>query len=231
MPADRFYLDQPLTSPLIIHGEELHHLHVMRIRSGEKIEIVNGRGELVEAQVEGIDKKEATLKIVSHVKKQPPTQKIILAQALPRFSALEWVVEKGTELGVTEFWLFPGNLSEKTSLTPTQLQRLQMMTISALKQCGRLFLPQILIKPPLVEWQKIEGSLFYGDVQGTAPLAGPFLDRVFFIIGPEKGLASTEIEKLQTLGAKAISLHVNTLRTETAAIAALSQFYLISSLS
>ena len=231
MPADRFYLDQPLTSHLAIHGEELHHLHVMRIRKGEILEVVNGQGELVEAVVEEIDKKTATLKIVSRIKKPSPTQKLVLAQALPRFSSLEWIVEKGTELGVTEFWLFPGKLSEKTSLTTTQLHRLKTISISALKQCGRLFLPQIVIKPVLDAWDKVEGSLFYGDVQKRNTLIGPFLNPVVFIIGPEKGFAPSEIEALRALSAQSISLHENILRAETAAITALSQFYLTSSLS
>lgn len=227
MPVNRFFLDQPLSSPLFLQGEELHHLHVMRTRLGDTIEIVNGRGELGKAFVEAIDKKTASLKIESLVKKKPPTQKLILAQALPRLSSLEWVIEKGTELGVSEFWLFPGKLSEKTSLSPTQLQRLRTITISALKQCGRLFLPLIVLRPVLNQWKKLEGSLFYGDVGEKAPLTGPFLNLVTFLIGPEKGLDLSEIQTLNTLGAKPISLHENILRSETAAVTALSQFFVL----
>lgn len=224
MPADRFFIDAPLTTPLILEGPELHHLHVMRIRPGETIEVVNGRGELVQAVVESIDKQTAELKITSHSKQPTPQHNLILAQALPRLTSLEWIVEKGTELGVTQFWLFPGERSEKISLSPTQLQRLETIILNSLKQCGRLYLPQLLLKPSLDKWEKPHGTLFFGDVGKAPKLQGPFSDTVFFI-GPEKGFAPKEIERLHQFNAKGISLHENILRTETAAITALSQFY------
>ncbi len=225
MPADRFFLGKPLQEPLVLEGEELHHLQVMRIRVGETIELVNGQGELAHVKVVRVDKKRAQLELISHQKVAPFKEQLILAQGLPRLSALEWIIEKGTELGVTKFWLFPADRSEKTDLSSTQLRRLETIQLSALKQCGRLFLPQIVMKPPLSEWSPIKGSLFYGALHKAPKLTAPFSDTTLFFIGPEKGLSPTEIEKLHILNVKPISLHENTLRTETAAIAALSQFY------
>jgi 16S rRNA (uracil1498-N3)-methyltransferase len=225
MPADRFFTPSPLKDPLILEGEEFHHLaKVMRIRVGETIEIVNGQGEFVEAEVVSLDKK-AQLKIVSHRKTPPPSQNIFLAQALTRPSSLEWIVEKGTELGVTEFWLFPGDRSEKKEISSSQLHRLETIIINALKQCGRLYLPKIVLKPPLEKWEKPSGSLFFGDLSSKMPLKGPFEKTVIFFIGPEKGFSSEEAQLLNKFHAKGITLHDNILRAETAAIAILSQFY------
>jgi 16S rRNA (uracil1498-N3)-methyltransferase len=230
MPADRFFTPTPLEDPLILEGEEFHHLtKVMRIRVGETIEIVNGQGEFVEAEVVSLDKK-AQLKIVSHRNTPPPSQNVILAQALTRPSSLEWIVEKGTELGVTEFWLFPGDRSEKKELSPSQLLRLETIIINALKQCGRLYLPKIVLKLPLEKWEKPSGSLFFGDLSSKMPLKGPFEKTVIFFIGPEKGLSSEEVQLLNKFHAKGITLHENILRAETAAIAALSEFYCAHSL-
>ncbi|MBS0647621.1 MAG: 16S rRNA (uracil(1498)-N(3))-methyltransferase [Verrucomicrobia bacterium] len=233
MPADRFFLPVSLnTSSLSFEGEEFHHLaHVMRVRVGETIEIVNGRGELATGEVVSLDKKNAELKILSHHTEPCPEQSLILAQALTRPSSLEWIIEKGTELGVTEFWLFPGERSEKKELSPSQVHRLATMTQSALKQCGRLFLPSIVLKPALSSWQPPAGSLFFGDLSPQAPrLKGPFQNTVVFFIGPEKGFSSTETKILsEQFKAQGIRLHDNILRAETAAITALSQFYLCRS--
>ena len=128
---------------------------------------------------------------------------------------------------VTEFWLFPGEKSEKK--TVSHLQRLETIQINALKQCGRLFLPRITLKPPLDQWQQPPGSLFFGDLSPQAPLLkGPFTSPITFFIGPEKGFSPTELATLSQFKAIGISLHHNILRAETAAITALSQFYLLT---
>ncbi len=218
MPADRFFLPQPLQSPLFLEGKELHHLaHVMRARIGETLEIVNGQGELATAELVSLDKKKAELKIISHKKASPPQQKLILAQAYTRH--LDWIIEKGTELGADEFWLFPGDQSEKKV---PQLPRLETLAIQALKQCGRLFLPKIVSKPSLPQFS---GSVFYGDPHAS-PLKGPFSTTIIFIIGPEKGFSPRELDYLAKNG-QGVSLHENILRAETAAITALGQLYLL----
>jgi 16S rRNA (uracil1498-N3)-methyltransferase len=226
MPADRFFIAAPLKNNLSLEGEEFHHLSkVMRVHIGETIEIVNGQGELAEAELISLDKKSCELKILSHQTAPPPQQSLILAQALTR--SLDWIIEKGTELGTTEFWLFPGDRSEKKELSTAQLHRLETIVINALKQCGRLYLPKIVLKPPLQEWDLPSGSLFFGDVSPEAPLLkGPFAKTVVFFIGPEKGFSPSETDFLLQ-NAHPISLHENILRAETAAIAALSQFELI----
>jgi 16S rRNA (uracil1498-N3)-methyltransferase len=229
MPADRFFAPSTLKTPtLILEGEEFHHLaKVMRVRIGETIELVNGRGELATAEVISLDKKSASLKIVSHRAESAPQQTLMLAQALTRPSSLEWIIEKGTELGVSEFWLFPGERSEKKELSPSQIHRLEIIILNALKQCGRLFLPKIILKPSLTIWNLPAGSLFFGDLSPQAPLLkGPFSSSVVFFIGPEKGFSAAELETLAKFKAQGISLHTNILRAETAALTALSQFYL-----
>ena len=88
---------------------------MIRARKGDKVELVNGRGALAQAVVTTLEKEKAPLQIESTTEK-PRGAEIILAQALPRFSHLDWIIEKGTELGASLFWLFPGVLSEKKTL-------------------------------------------------------------------------------------------------------------------
>lgn len=229
MPADRFFAPVSLKNNLTLEGQEFHHLaKVMRVRLGETIELVNGQGEFAEAEVISLNKTNCELKILSHKKVPPPDQALILALALTRPASLEWTLEKATELGVTEIWLFPGERSEKKELSTSQRHRLETIVINALKQCGRLYLPKIILKPSLDHWQPPSGSLFFGDFSTTTPLKGPFDKTVTLFIGPEKGFSPAETLCLrEKFKAHPISLHENTLRAETAAITVLSQFSLL----
>jgi 16S rRNA (uracil1498-N3)-methyltransferase len=142
---------------------------------------------------------------------------------------LEWIIEKGTELNATEFWLFPGRLSEKGELSGNQQERLLHLALAAMKQCGRLDLPSIVLKPPLLQWGAIEGTLFFGDTAQEAPFLWevphlkPAKPPVVFFVGPEKGFDKKEHAHLtEGMGARGVRVHRNILRTETAPLTALS---------
>lgn len=224
MPTDRYYTSKPLVvGEAVLEGEELHHLNVMRIRAGESLELVDGYGRLGTAKLVHVSKKEALLQIKS-IKQYPPSPPLILAQAMPQKAHLEWIIEKGTELGVTQFWLFPGILSEKKELKPAQEERLHKILISAMKQCGRVDLPTIEHKPPLSEWSPCTGALLYGATDPKAPrlLSLRPSSPCIFCIGPEKGFHPEELFHLTRLKAEAVSLNSNILRVETAAITAVA---------
>lgn len=227
MPSERYYIPSDLSENSIaaIEGVELHHmLHVMRTKEGAIIEVINGKGILAEAEVTKINKKHAELRISSILSKQEPDSPLILAQALPRINRLDYIVEKGTELGMTELRLFPGNLSERKSLTEHQMERLATLTIAAVKQCGRLWLPTIKLYPQISEWDRLEYATFFGDVAEHAPSLIEKIGedrKVMFITGPESGFTDSEEEHLKKLGACGVKLHRNILRTDTASIAAL----------
>ena len=228
MPAERFFIPSPLIPDAEIHleGTEFHHLaHVMRLKEGDSAEIVNGNGVLAHAILTHKDKKRALFRIVSIQEKKKEARALILAQALPRINRLEFIIEKATEIGVTHFWLFPGHLSERKALTDHQLERLDNLIISAMKQCGRLFKPSLEIKNSLDQWPSLSHPAYFGDVREEAPsyfkLHQPKDDALFFI-GPESGFSDKEEKILQKLGAQGVKLHSNTLRTDTAALVALS---------
>lgn len=232
MPHSRFFIDKPLQNKetLTLEEEEFHHLRVMRIEEGEEIELVNGKNELAKACVEKIAKASAHLKIVSVKTEKEPRPKLILAQALARMPKLEWIIEKGVELGASEFWLFPSQQSEIKELTPSQFKRLNLIAISAMKQSGRLDLPPLLFFP---SWNKLPsptGTTFFGDVRETAPTLFELWKKdpapkqpLTLFIGPEKGFKAEEHTLLETeRHALGIHLHTNILRTETASLAGLA---------
>ncbi len=230
MPHERFFTTQPLQTPVVLEDTEFHHIcHVMRARVGEKFELINGNNQLAEATLTNVSKKHAELHIDKVQTFPPPEFPLILAQGIPRFNRLEMILEKGTELGVTEFWLFPGLLSEKCAFSPNQLKRIEQILISAMKQCGRLDLPTIVLTPPLLQWNAIPGTLFFGDTAPDAPwlwhYAAPLPKGapILLFIGPESGFHPRETSHLlNSLNAHGVKLHPNILRTETAPLAALS---------
>lgn len=231
MPAERFFYDGPLNLEEMIELEdfEFHHLaNVMRLKPGEKVEIVNGKGALAEAEVESLKKKSAALVICALKEAPPPRFNLILAQGIPRGNRLDFILEKGTELGMTEVWLFPAKLSERKEISDNQKQRYQALLIAAMKQCGSLHLPKIVIKGPIAEWKELPLPCFHGDVNSEAPqftellIKGKPVNGLIFCVGPESGFTDKEEEILKQIGSSGVTLNKNILRTDTAAIAALA---------
>lgn len=226
MPVERFFIENPLqeSSTVTLTDSEFHHLtHVIRCQEGETVELINGKGALAQASILSIKKKEAVLNITKTSFEPPQTIEIVLAQAIPRMNRLDTILEKGTELGVTQFWLFPSELGERKELTAHQLERQKGILIAAIKQSGRLFLPQIVLKPKLSQWKKLPYTAFYGDLSSQAkPLKEQQFESAIIFIGPESGFTQDEEAVLQQLGVIGIRLNNHTLRTDTAAIAALA---------
>jgi 16S rRNA (uracil1498-N3)-methyltransferase len=228
MPYKRFYSNTLLQENEEVHlqDEELHHLKVCRLQIGESVEIINGKNVLAQARLIEFSPKKATLVIEHRTVKKPP-QQIILAQGLARMNHLEWIIEKGTELGVTSFWLFAGMLSEKNKLSDNQTTRLKHLMLAAVKQCGRLDLPLLEYHRPLKEWARPQVTLLFGDLSESAPLLSKqafsaLKPPIILFIGPEAGLDLKEASFLKdSLGAQGVRLHSHILRTETAAIAGL----------
>jgi 16S rRNA (uracil1498-N3)-methyltransferase len=223
--VERFFLEETFSKgdSLSLEGKEFHHLYVMRARLGSTIEIINGKGCIAIATLTNMASKLATLSIQEVLLHPPLEPPIIIAQGIPRQNHLEYLIEKGTELGATSFWLFPAERSEKKSLSLQQLLRLRTIAISAIKQCGALHLPEIILKPSLAEFSG-QGQEFFGDLRPSAPWFSPpkSKEAITFFVGPEKGFSKEEISILETRGAKGVKLHSYILRTETAPLAALA---------
>lgn len=230
MPSERYFVDEDIESQeqITLSGSEFHHLvHVMRTRKGEHVELVNGRGSLAQATVLEIGKDKGRLFVNEVFQEQKPPCQIILAQAFTKQHRLDLILEKGTELGVDTFWLFPGQHSSKKECYPNQLERAKAVTIAAMKQCGRLYLPSVILKPPIGEWNDLDKTYsFFGDLDPEAPLFSKTWEKAsasipyLFITGPEGGFSAEEIEILKHQGAMGVKLHQNTLRAETASLMA-----------
>jgi 16S rRNA (uracil1498-N3)-methyltransferase len=214
----RFYSPEKLsmTDPITLSDDELHHLkRVLRVRNGEKIEIVDGKGNLAEA----IFDDEIVLKHIHHDPK-PETKKVLI-QAITEKNHLDFILEKATEIGISEFWFFPAERSKIKEISDSTLSRMKKITISAMKQCKRLHLPTIHLHNTLKEFQDLSLNLYLADPKGEAIIrnSNPTSDAI--IVGPESGLTQKEIDFfINTCKAKKVSLSPNILRAETASIIA-----------
>ncbi len=206
--------------------EEFRHLRVLRPRAGELIELVDGQGQLAIAEVVQLAKNEALMLVREVIQQDSPKCEIILVQAIPRINRLDTILEKTTELGVTQIWLFPGDQGEREKVSAQQEQRMRHVVVAAMKQCGRLWMPKIELRPPLLKWTELPEQSYFGDIEPEAPLLmnawKPVQHEIAFLIGPEAGFSNAEVSHMRQLGAKGVSLHQNILRTDTAPIVALS---------
>ena len=234
MPHNRYYYNTPafsLGTTLSLEHEEAHHLiRVMRARPKDQVELMNGLGELALCTVERIEKEQGFLRINSVHQEPRPTLSVIVALSLLRLNALEWALEKATELGATHFWLFPAARSEKKELSLHQQARLRTIILSACKQCGRLYIPEIIFK------QELSSLNLNKETAGMIPLVcdpqAPSIEALMLdtssqplilFIGPEGGFTKEETEMFKKVQhTHFIRLHPYILRAETAPLAALS---------
>ena len=225
MPINRFFYNNNLVEKeqIIIENDEFVHLKVMRIKKNDLVEIINGRGVLAKAKILQIKKKQAFAEINEIKKQKPDSIKIILNQANLFPSRMEWLIEKATELGVNRFNII---LNEK-KLTPKKIDRFKKITISALKQSGRLYIPSIYIYENIDQIeQEFYENAFLADINGVnnfCELNNKLNISIF--IGPEGGFSEEEKKYFFAKKIKAIKLNNNILRSETAAISAISSIY------
>jgi 16S rRNA (uracil1498-N3)-methyltransferase len=219
-------------SPLRVEGEAFHHLRVLRVGVGDSLEVFDGKGGAWEAEVVELQRDAALLRL-GKARTAHRGRSISLVQVLPKAEKLEFVLQKGTELGAHAFW--PA-LSERTVLklegakAEARRARWQRIVEEAARQSGRTDVPTVhavrgLLEavralPPLTrvlvldEEEKTLGLARAASEDVGAPLA--------LVVGPEGGLARTEVDALRALGGVAVSLGPLVLRTETAALAALA---------
>lgn len=220
-----------------LQDEEFHHLaHVAHRRSKEPLRLNSGQGCLAGAELRRIDTKAATLEI-THIEQQPvPAHRYALAFALLKHRRDEQLVEKCTELGVSE--LFPlcteRSLSKQSAST---LARFSKISIAAIKQCDNPWLPKINAFQDLrVALPSIRAAgytpILCSERQNATWLQQLEPSRIgnpCFLIGPEGGWSEEEFEHLRDIAE--ITLGPFVTRAETAAIAVCAQWLAAFALS
>ncbi|HUI09912.1 MAG TPA: 16S rRNA (uracil(1498)-N(3))-methyltransferase [Bacteroidota bacterium] len=222
-----FYAPPPAITPptLTIDGEEFSHLtHVMRLREGDALRVVDGEGHAYDAVLETIGRREARCRIsAAHDRLHEPSLDLTLAAGmLKNPSRFDYLVEKSVELGVSR--IIP-LLTERTIPRQGKTERWQKLCVAAMKQSGRCVLPRVerphlfgdfltacsaaLKLIPHQEAARPFDAALIGDSGGVA-----------LCIGPEGGFSNAEIDAARGAGFRPVSLGTRRLRAETAAVAA-----------
>ena len=202
-------------------AEESHHLaRVLRARPGDAVLAFDGRGHEWDATVRDVQRDAATLSIGAETgRRTEPSIEVTLVQALVRPEKLEYILQKGTEIGVAAFALVPTERAEAPEPSPSRLSRYRRVLMEACKQSGRLVLPTLAVGT----WPPEPSPSIVLDPSGPpigALLAGSPPSRFSLAVGPEGGFTEREVEALREGGARPASLGPRILRTETAGVVA-----------
>jgi len=235
----RFIVDKIIRAAdfLSITGKEARHIiNVLRMKKGETLIIMDGKGQLFESTIEDLNCKEVKVKINKSISPLPSSPiEISLGQALIKAHPMDYLIQKVTELGINSIRPF---YSERTVIKLkaghllNKMDRWMEIMKSACKQCGRVILPTLNPPVPFEEiiknvldkktlkillWEDEDKTDLKKLLRSMSPLP-----RILAIVGPEGGFTPNEINLAREAGFHIISLGNRILRADTAAVSLIS---------
>jgi 16S rRNA (uracil1498-N3)-methyltransferase len=238
----RFYLSpaQCQEGTLFLAGREAHHAqHVLRIRCGERVTVLDGVGHEFLCEVRDYDRDKVRLAVSEKLNQAPPACPVTLIQALPKGKLTEAIIQKATELGVAR--IVPvisehsvAQVGEKDAAR--KAEKWQLVAVEAIKQCGAAWLPRVEAPLALARFlarrEQFELPLIASLQTGSRPVREYFQafqakhhrkpQSTCVWIGPEGDFAPSETDAIKSQGAMPITLGKLVLRVETAATYCLS---------
>jgi len=212
-----------------VTGKELHHLRdVMRLAAGSAIVLVAEDGRAYAAHIERFEDGAAIAAITGIVAPHRPRARVILAAALIKGPRMDFMVEKAVELGATELWPLLTARAVVRSASAERLERWRRLADAAIKQSLGAA-PMTIVAPLAVEAMTAivpDEMLAILCAQDGEPLGRILRDRrppgMLIACGPEGDFDDGERARMLAAGFVTAGLGPNRLRSETAAIAALS---------
>ena len=239
----RFYVTKlPESGSVTIDAAEAHHIiHVLRGSAGDVVELFDGCGLVVSAEITSVRRRDVELRILAARCEERPARETILGTAVPKGDRFDWLIEKATELGVTKIVPL---VTARSVVDPREgkLDKLRQTVIAACKQSGRNHLLEL---SPVMSWsdfvrtemtnriafiahQATADSASTDLVPADSAVAQPFPisphQTIVFAVGPEGGFTDAEVALAVNAGAKPVSLGPLVLRIETAALALAARF-------
>ena len=218
-----------------ITGELAHHLgKVLRLKTGEAL-VVDENRRRYQVALNKVSADEILAQILSIQDSENGSPfKIILAQALLKNPKMDWVIQKATELGMSE--LVPV-VTEHTVVRPSkdrsahQQKRWSKIAKEASQQSNRVELPKVSSMVSFTDlcnqFFPVDLKLIFWEGEPEAPIhthlqSYPKIRSVLMVVGPEGGFSPHELNQALKAGFKPTSLGKRTLRAETASLAALT---------
>ena len=228
----RFFVDPGSISHRAVRfdDDQAHQMRrVLRLRRGDAVLVLDGRGWQYEVMLDEVSHARVTGQVGERTEATgEPAVRLSLFQSLLRREKFEWVLQKGTELGVARFMPVITRRSlvrDIEDVTPEKLNRWRRIIKEAAEQSGRGLLPELA--PPLpyaaavnearatghaiIAWEGVTHMNIRDALQAGAT-------NIALFIGPEGGFDPDEITEAVDAGCVAVTLGRRILRTETAAI-------------
>lgn len=240
----RFFISP---SPSLQPGETLtlpdklaHQVRdVLRLAVGEALILLDNSGDEVVCTVATSSRAGVAVQIQERRPGQRESAvQIILCQGMLKSARFEWILEKGTELGVTAFvpTLCRRSMAGLEDTGPSKLQRWQRIIQEATEQCGRSRIPTLSpIRPllhalnnvppgalALMPWEEEQAASLRAALHTARQEQAAQPQTVVLFIGPEGGLMAEEVKIALQHGVQSVSLGPRILRAETAAISAIA---------
>jgi 16S rRNA (uracil1498-N3)-methyltransferase len=201
---------------------EVHHLKVRRARDDEGVEVLDGAG----LSGTGVLVRQGTKWLVEirSAEQRPSQPELTLAVAAGDRERFTWLTEKAVELGVTR--LVPLETARTAGVASrvkqSHIEKLRRLVLEATKQCGAVWAPAVEEPVSLTEFlgRSLRGDGWLADAAGAVPSADLDSAPLTVLVGPEGGFSPEEREAILAAGYQPVALGLNTLRFETAALAA-----------
>lgn len=198
-----------------------HCIQVLRMKSGEALELTNGKGGLYTASIAQEDKRHCTVVIEKETIIPAPEKQISIAiSLLKNANRFEWFLEKATEIGVTEITPL---ICTRTEHSRFRFDRMQQILVAAMLQSQQSWLP-VLHEPVklascIAAATQTQKLIAHCEKNNKTLLAGIKTENnSLLLIGPEGDFTSQEITMALDKGFEPVSLGNTRLRTETAGI-------------
>ena len=235
----RFYISDPLVSAALypLPTAAAHHAaRVLRLTVGDVVVLFDGSGNEWSATIAHIDKRAVIVMVgaLSSVNRESPLS-VILVQGISSGERMDYTLQKAVELGVTliqpvacarSVVKLTGERADK------RREHWQNLVVAACEQCGRNVVPEVSAVQTFTAWlaqpaTPRQGILFAPDAISTLrDLAKPQTD-IALLAGPEGGFSPAEYQAALQAGFIPVRLGPRVLRTETAALAALSAIQML----
>ena len=234
MRVNRIFVDGPLkpgTQVTLPSAGAYHVVRVLRMREGAPLRVFDGAGAEFQAEIVRVEGDAVTVALMSQTQAAAESPlRITLIQGVSRGERMDWTLQKATELGVAA--IAPVLTSRSVvRLDAKQVEKKQAhwrgIVIGACEQCGRSRIPTVHPAMTLREYfanVRKDGMRLVLSPSAPASLAGiaSLPSKVDLLIGPEGGLDDDELIAAQKSGFMPVRLGPRVLRTETAAVVALS---------
>ncbi len=226
-----FYIEQvDKSSSIITLNEETskHVVQVLRMKQGEQLNLTDGKGSLLTAQITEAHKKNCTVKLITSTFTPQTARKVLIAISLIKTAGrFEWFLEKATEIGVAEIVPL---ICERTERQHFRYERMKGILISAMLQSQQTWLPLLHEPVKLDSYIRKTGTLDgalkliahceEGEKQSISNFQSNQFSNCTILIGPEGDFTPTEIQLALENEYKPVTLGETRLRAETAGIVA-----------